>query len=66
LDTASLAALVIGPLANHRRVAWTYGAPPLGLDDDRLLKTWANTMVALMSALGANEEAPRRRRGARD
>ncbi len=65
LDTASLAALVIGPLAHHRRVAWTYGAPPLGIDDDRLLETWANTQVALMSALGGNEEAPRRRRAAR-
>jgi AcrR family transcriptional regulator len=48
LDTEALAALVIGPLANQRRVTWTYGAPPLGLDDQRLLETWANALVALV------------------
>ena len=50
IDTAALAALVIGPLANQRRVTWTYGSPPLGLDDDRLLATWADTLATLVAA----------------
>lgn len=59
LDTAALAALVIGPLANQRRVAWTYGAPPLGVDDERLLATWADTLATLVEAVrGATSESP--------
>jgi AcrR family transcriptional regulator len=48
LDTAALATLVIGPLANHRRVTWTYGAPPLGVDDERLLTAWADALAVLV------------------
>ena len=50
LDLAALAVLVIGPLANQRRVTWTYGAPPLGLSDERLLTTWSNTLATLLEA----------------
>jgi AcrR family transcriptional regulator len=57
VDTAALATLVIGPLANHRRVTWTYGAPPLGLNDQRLLDTWADALVTLALAI------PRKPRG---
>ena len=54
LDTAALAALVIGALANHRRVSWTFGAAPLGIDDDRLLGTWVETLVVLTEAIRAS------------
>jgi AcrR family transcriptional regulator len=47
VDTDALAAMVIGPLTNQRRVAWTYGAPPLGIDDERLLEAWADTLMLL-------------------
>jgi AcrR family transcriptional regulator len=53
LDTEVLATLIIGPLANHRRVSWTYGSPPLGVDDDRLLTTWVESLVTLLGAMGA-------------
>jgi AcrR family transcriptional regulator len=64
LDTAALAALAIGPLANQRRVTWTYGAPPLGVDDDRLIATWATALATLIEAvLGAavDQSRPQRR-----
>jgi len=36
-DPAALAVLLLGSLVALRRTAWTFGAPPLGLDDDRAL-----------------------------
>jgi AcrR family transcriptional regulator len=49
-DTEALAALLIGPLANHRRVEWTYGQPPLGIDDSRLLSAWVEALAILLEA----------------
>jgi len=54
IDTAVVATLIIGPLSNHRRVSWTYGAPPLGIDDDRLLTTWVQSLVTLVEAVRAS------------
>ncbi|MGH9187290.1 MAG: TetR/AcrR family transcriptional regulator [Acidimicrobiales bacterium] len=51
VDTAALAALIVGPLANQRRVAWTYGGPPLGIDDERLLATWSNIVTTLIESV---------------
>jgi len=62
VDTEALAALVIGALANHRRVSWTYGAPPLGIDDDRLLSTWVDTLVSLVEVARTPSGAQRRQR----
>lgn len=64
VDTEALAALVIGALANHRRVSWTYGAPPLGLDDDRLLTAWVETLATLVETIRARPRgrAKQRRR----
>jgi hypothetical protein len=31
-----------------RRVTWTYGAPPLGIDDERLVTGWASILTALV------------------
>ena len=47
LDSEALAVILIAPLVNVRRVTWTYGAPPLGMDDDRLLSTWADVCAQL-------------------
>ncbi len=63
LDTAVLAMLVIGPLANHRRVSWTYGAPPLDIDDDRLLTTWVESLVILITAERSSSRTQRKRTG---
>jgi AcrR family transcriptional regulator len=43
LDTGALAVLLVAPLVNLRRATWTYGSPPLGVDDKRLLGTWADS-----------------------
>jgi AcrR family transcriptional regulator len=42
VDTQALAVILIAPLVNLRRHAWTFGAAPLGLGDDRLLDAWAD------------------------
>ena len=52
VDAAAYAVVIIAPLVNFRRHAWTFGAPPLGVDDDRLLAAWAETCVVLAEALG--------------
>jgi AcrR family transcriptional regulator len=46
-DHDALAVLLVGGLVNLRRSTWTFGAPPLGLDDDRFV----DTFVALSTAL---------------
>jgi AcrR family transcriptional regulator len=48
-DSEALAVVLLGALVALRRTAWTFGSPPLGLDDDRVLTSW--TEVTL-SALG--------------
>ena len=49
VDADAIAALIIGPLANHRRTAWTFGTSPLGLDDERLLHAWRDALAALVN-----------------
>jgi hypothetical protein len=46
IDAAALAVVVIGPLANHRRTRWTFGQVPLDVDDERLLRTWADALTS--------------------
>ena len=48
MDSDALAILVIGPLANHRRCQWTFGGPPLGVNDERLLRTWTDSLASLV------------------
>jgi len=50
VDISALATVIIGPLVNHRRATWTYGAPPLGVDDEQLLAAWADTLVLAFEA----------------
>jgi AcrR family transcriptional regulator len=64
IDTVAFAALVIGPLANHRRVDWTYGRPPLGITDGQLLATWSEALAILLGALPQPTEKPPNRRDA--
>ena len=67
VDTEALAALIVGPLANQRRVTWTFGEPPLGLDDERLLKAWSQSLAALAQVAGPipSSKHPRGRTSAR-
>lgn len=47
-----LAVLLLGALVNVRRSTWTLGAPPLGLDDDALLDSWAELCEATVATGG--------------
>jgi AcrR family transcriptional regulator len=46
IDAEALALLVIGPLVHHRRAMWTFGRPPVGVDDERLLQAWSDALPA--------------------
>ena len=54
IDAEALAVLVIGSLANHRRVIWTFGRAPLEVDDERLLNTWSDTLATLVDVARSN------------
>src|SRR5262245_27477565 len=51
IDQEALAVLLIGALINLRRSTWTFGSPPLGVDDERALDTFVG-LVALLLDLG--------------
>jgi AcrR family transcriptional regulator len=47
-DPEATAVLILGALVALRRTAWTFGSPPLDIDDDRALAAWAElTLVTL-------------------
>ena len=48
IDHESLAVLLIGGLINLRRSTWTFGAPPLDLDDERVLDTFLALSTTLL------------------
>jgi AcrR family transcriptional regulator len=41
-DVETATVVLMGALVNYRRSTWTFGAAPLGIDEDRLLSAWAN------------------------
>ena len=67
IDTEAIAALIIGPLANQRRVMWTFGNSPLDIDDERLLKAWSDSLaaLALLAASTGSNNTERRLRSTR-
>jgi AcrR family transcriptional regulator len=52
IDLPAAAVVLVAPMVNLRRAAWTYGRPPLGLDDERLLSTWVDMCAHMAGALG--------------
>ena len=48
-DPEATAVILIGALTGVRRAEWTYGAPPLGVDDDRAVAAWADLLLTLVS-----------------
>lgn len=50
IDHEALAVLLVGSLINLRRSTWTFGAFPLGIDDERFLKTFVSLTLALVDA----------------
>ena len=51
IDADALAVVLVGALAAARRTEWTFGATPLGVDDDRLLDAWAATCLSVRDAM---------------
>lgn len=52
-DREATAVLMVGALVNLRRAAWTFGKPPLGIDDDRAVNAWVEVVLTLLAARGA-------------
>lgn len=44
-DPEAAAVVVLGSLVALRRTTWTFGSPPLSLDDDRFLTAWSSLFV---------------------
>ncbi len=44
-----LAVVAVGALINFKRSTWTLGAPPLSLNDDEFVETWAEVFVTVIS-----------------
>jgi len=53
-DREATAVLMIGALVNVRRAAWTYGKPPLGIDDDRAINAWVDVVTRLLESSDAS------------
>lgn len=49
-DAAAVAVCLVGAVINYRRSSWTFGAPPIGLTDDRFLDGWADVCVTFTGA----------------
>lgn len=54
-DPEATAVLLLGALVALRRTAWTFGSPPLDIDDDRALAAWAELTLATLDALAGEE-----------
>ena len=52
-DPEAIAVVLLGALVALRRTAWTFGSPPLDLDDDRVLAVWTQVALATLGALTA-------------
>jgi AcrR family transcriptional regulator len=46
LDAQALAVVLLGSLVAVRRTEWTFGSPPLDVDDERTIAAWAELAVA--------------------
>ncbi|MEY2433614.1 MAG: hypothetical protein QOC92_3339 [Acidimicrobiaceae bacterium] len=44
-DPEATAVAVLGSLVALRRTTWTFGSPPLSIDDDRFLRAWSSLFV---------------------
>ncbi len=40
VDSEAIAVVLLGSLVALRRTTWTFGSPPLGIDDDRTITAW--------------------------
>lgn len=54
-DPDALAVLLVGALVNVRRSTWTFGAAPLGLDDDRIIDAFVSISLGHLRAVGSGD-----------
>lgn len=47
-DPEATSVIVLGALVALRRTAWTFGAPPLAVDDERALAAWTDVVLAAL------------------
>lgn len=48
-DPEATAVILLGALVALRRTAWTFGAPSLGIEDDRALAAWTDVVLATLA-----------------
>ncbi len=48
-DPEAEAVVLLGALVGVRRTAWTFGSPPLGADDDRVIHAWAELALSVLA-----------------
>lgn len=53
VDRDALAVLMVGALVNVRRSTWTFGAPPLRVDDQRIIDTFVDLVITLADSPSA-------------
>jgi AcrR family transcriptional regulator len=51
-DLEALAVLFVGALVNYRRTLWSFGRPPLDLDENRLLAAWTQVALSILHISG--------------
>jgi AcrR family transcriptional regulator len=49
-DVETATVVLMGALVNYRRSTWTFGATPLGIDEDRFLSSWADLVTQAVGA----------------
>ncbi|MHB8671257.1 MAG: TetR/AcrR family transcriptional regulator [Acidimicrobiales bacterium] len=65
VDVEAVSAVLLGAVVNYRRSTWTFGASPLGIDDERFLSTRADLCITAAqgwrtSGAGRGHHPPRR------
>ena len=48
-DTDAMAVILLGSLINLRRSKWTFGAPPIGINDERAIDAWVALCLAAIT-----------------
>jgi AcrR family transcriptional regulator len=57
-DCEAIAAIALGALVNYRAEQGLFGEAPAGVDEERLVKTWVDLLLAFVQA-GASRQAPK-------
>ena len=56
IDAEALACLAVGAIVAYRRTEWTFGADPLGVDEERFVRTFVDSFAMLAGSQGGSHE----------